>query len=204
MRTPQSPEIPRFHLQRIDVQVGNEDVRGPDALGGVARIGRRWSAVKLVASAMGKREGGVPAADSGELGREVDQSVSDHMDHIALALDPADDAQHRGRQDDAALLFVKGLPVWVCFSGPIARALPARWSVAERMAAATFRLDRWEAGARLMQSADSQGWARGMVVSELERANRKALDDCRKAAVWTGMAQRCTLTVASGSAKASR
>jgi hypothetical protein len=79
--------------------------------------------------------------------------------------------------------------------------IPARWNVAERMAAATFRLDRWEAGARLMQSANSQGWARGVSVSELERANRKALDDCRKAAVWTGMAQRCTVTVASGSAK---
>jgi hypothetical protein len=27
------------------------------------------------------------------------------------------------------------------------------------MAAATLRLDRWQAGARLMQSANPQGWA---------------------------------------------
>jgi hypothetical protein len=49
---------------------------------------------------------------------------------------------------------VAGVIVWVCFSGPIARALPASWSVPERMAAATLRLDRCEAGARLIRSAN--------------------------------------------------
>ncbi|MBP7818253.1 MAG: hypothetical protein KA085_19210, partial [Phenylobacterium sp.] len=55
---------------------------------------------------------------------------------------------------------VAGVIVWVCFSGPIARALPAGWSVPERMAAATLRLDRWEAGARLMQNANAAGTSR--------------------------------------------
>lgn len=55
---------------------------------------------------------------------------------------------------------VAGVIVWVCFSGPVARALPAGWHVPERMAAATLRLDRWGAGMRLLQSADPQGWTR--------------------------------------------
>jgi Family of unknown function (DUF6118) len=55
---------------------------------------------------------------------------------------------------------VAGIIVWVCFSGPVARALPAGWHVPERMAAATLRLDRWGAGMRLLQSTDPQGWAR--------------------------------------------
>jgi hypothetical protein len=55
---------------------------------------------------------------------------------------------------------VAGVIVWVCLSGPIARALPASWSLPEGMAAATLRLDRWEAGARLMQNANPQAWAR--------------------------------------------
>jgi hypothetical protein len=54
---------------------------------------------------------------------------------------------------------VAGAIVWVGFSGPIARALPASWSVPEKMAAATLNLDRWDAGARLMQSDNPQGWA---------------------------------------------
>jgi hypothetical protein len=63
---------------------------------------------------------------------------------------------------------VAGIIVWLCFSGPVARALPAGWHVPERMAAATLRLDRWEAGGRLMESASPTGWAR------LVEASRKA------------------------------
>ncbi len=90
---------------------------------------------------------------------------------------------------------VAGVIVWVCFSGPIARALPAGWGVPERMAAATLRLDRWEAGARLMQNANPLGWARLVQASEIEQANRTALEDCRTAAARTGRPQRCSISL---------
>lgn len=86
---------------------------------------------------------------------------------------------------------VVGMVVWVCLSGLIARALPAGWSVPEKMAAATLNLDRWDAGARLMQSANPQGWAQVAVGAKLERENRPALEDCWRAATRTGKAQRC-------------
>jgi hypothetical protein len=86
---------------------------------------------------------------------------------------------------------VVGVIVWVGLSGPIARALPAGWSVAEKMAAATLNLDRWDAGARLMQSANPQGWAQVAVGAKLERENRPALEECWRAATRTGKAQRC-------------
>jgi hypothetical protein len=63
---------------------------------------------------------------------------------------------------------VAGIIMWVCFSGPVARALPATWRVPERMAAATLRMDRWAAGGRLMESADPAGWA------QLVEASRNA------------------------------
>ena len=53
-----------------------------------------------------------------------------------------------------------GIVFWVSLSGPIARMLPARWLVPERMAAATLRLDRYDAGVRLMQSDPAQPVAR--------------------------------------------
>jgi hypothetical protein len=72
---------------------------------------------------------------------------------------------------------VAGVIVWVCFSGPIARALPAGWSVPERMAAATLRLDRWEAGAHLMQNSNRQGWAKLIEASRSVRRNRESGGD---------------------------
>jgi Family of unknown function (DUF6118) len=90
---------------------------------------------------------------------------------------------------------VAGVIVWVCLSGPIARALPASWSVPEKMAAATLRLDRWEAGARLMQDANPQGWAQVAEGAKLERENRPALEDCWRAVTRTGKAQKCSVFI---------
>lgn len=88
---------------------------------------------------------------------------------------------------------VAGVIVWVCFSGPIARALPAGWSVPERMAAATLRLDRWEARARLMQSASPQAWARLATAWDLDRQNHDKRAICRRVALRTGRAQSCAI-----------
>jgi hypothetical protein len=99
---------------------------------------------------------------------------------------------------------VAGVIVWVCFSGPIARALPAGWSVPERMAAATLNLDRWDAGGRLMESDNPQGWARIVEGAKLERENRAALENCCGAANRMGKAQRCNVMVETGSGDAGR
>lgn len=47
---------------------------------------------------------------------------------------------------------------WALVAGPAARALPASWQVPERMAAATLRRDRWNAGSRLMETANRAAW----------------------------------------------
>ena len=90
---------------------------------------------------------------------------------------------------------VAGVIVWVGFSGPIARVLPASWSVPERMAAATLRLDRWDAGARLMRNANAQSWARLVDASELAHDNGDVLKKCRDTASKSGRVQRCVLTL---------
>ncbi len=96
---------------------------------------------------------------------------------------------------------IAGAILWVCFSGLIARALPDGWQVAEQMAAATLGLDRWDAGAKLMEVGNPQAWARVVNGSQfledvqLEPVNRKTLDGCRAAASRTGKEQRCTVTL---------
>ncbi len=130
--------------------------------------------------------------------RELANAVH-QVSTAAAALERLAERQRTGREQVrqvaimTAVGAVAGVIVWVCFSGPIARALPASWSLPERMAAATLRLDRWEAGARLMANASPQDWAQLVIGSELERENRAALETCRKAPRNNGRSQRCTI-----------
>lgn len=132
--------------------------------------------------------------------RELANAVQ-RVDAAGADLERLAERQRTGREQVrqvaimTAMGAVAGVIVWVCFSGPIARALPASWGVPEKMAAATLRLDRWEAGARLMQSASPSGWARLAQASEIEQANRTALEGCRAAAVRTGKPQRCSISL---------
>jgi hypothetical protein len=89
---------------------------------------------------------------------------------------------------------VVGIAMWVRFSGPVARALPVSWAVPERMAAATMRLDRWDAGVQILQTADPALWNRMAAGLRLEQANVAALGVCRAAALKMGKPQRCAVT----------
>jgi hypothetical protein len=132
--------------------------------------------------------------------RELANAVQ-RVDAAGADLERMAERQRTGREQVrqvaimTAVGAVAGVIVWVGFSGPIARALPASWSVPERMAAATLRLDRWEAGARLMRSADPASWDGLIAASGLERENHVQLEACRKAALKTGKPQTCPLVL---------
>ncbi|WP_068877447.1 MULTISPECIES: DUF6118 family protein [unclassified Phenylobacterium] len=96
---------------------------------------------------------------------------------------------------------VAGAVLWVLLSGPIARALPASWRVPERMAAATLHLDRWEAGARLMETANPGAWGALVAASRLWRGNHDALDACARSAARAGRTQPCRVVVEANPAK---
>jgi uncharacterized protein (DUF849 family) len=132
--------------------------------------------------------------------RELANAVQ-RVDAAGADLERLAERQRTGREQVrqvaimTAVGALAGAIVWVCISGPIARALPAGWSVPERMAAGTLRLDRWEAGARLMQNANPQGWAQFADGVKLERENRSALEDCWRAVNVTGKARRCIVVL---------
>jgi hypothetical protein len=139
--------------------------------------------------------------------RELANAVQ-RVDAAGADLERLAERQRTGREQVrqvaimTAVGAVAGVIVWVCLSGPIARALPAGWSVPEKMAAATLNLDRWDAGARMMQSDNPQGWAQVAVGAKLERENRPALEDCWRAATRTGKAQRCNVILNQGAPNA--
>jgi hypothetical protein len=111
--------------------------------------------------------------------RELANAVQ-RVDAAGADLERLAERQRTGREQVRQIAImtavgaVAGVVVWVCFSGPVARALPAGWSVPERMAAATLRLDRWKAGARLMHNANPQGWARLTEASRSEDRSNEA------------------------------
>jgi hypothetical protein len=132
--------------------------------------------------------------------RELANAVQ-RVDAAGADLDRLAERQRTGREQVRQIAImtavgaVVGVIAWVCFSGPIARALPAGWSVPERMAAATLRLDRWDAGVRLMRSANSQSWNRVEEVLRVLQGNDRAIENCQIAATKSGTSRRCTINV---------
>jgi hypothetical protein len=132
--------------------------------------------------------------------RELANAVQ-RVDAAGADLERLAERQRTGREQVRQVVImtavgaVAGVIVWVCFSGPIARALPAGWSVPERMAAATLRLDRWGAGEQLMRTADPTSWSGLVAGSRLEQDNAVVLEGCRRAVTRTGKAQRCAVMV---------
>ena len=135
--------------------------------------------------------------------RELANAVQ-RVDAAGADLERLAERQRTGREQVrqvaimTAVGAVAGVIVWVCFSGPIARALPASWSVPERMAAATLRLDRWDAGEQLMRSVDLASWNEFATGGGLERTNRARLVACRSAFARSGRPQTCLITVGAG------
>jgi hypothetical protein len=134
--------------------------------------------------------------------RELANAVQ-RVDAAGADLERLAERQRTGREQVrqvaimTAVGAVVGIIVWVSFSGPIARALPAGWGVPERMAAATLRLGRWEAGARLMQSANPQAWTGILNATRVLSGNQRAIDACDAALGKTGRPQRCSITISS-------
>jgi hypothetical protein len=133
--------------------------------------------------------------------RELANAVQ-RVDAAGAELERLAEHQRTGREQVrqvaimTAVGAVAGVVVWVCFSGPLVRALPAGWNLPERMAAATLRLNRWDAGARLMQSANPAAWSRLTQNSEIEGATATAIAECQRSANRVRKPQRCALVIA--------
>lgn len=98
-----------------------------------------------------------------------------------------------------AVGLVAGPLVWALLLLPLARALPDRWHVPEKLAAGVIGADRWNAGQQIAESTGPEAWGRLVRAARLEEANREALADCERDAAKTGRSQRCTVQVSSPS-----
>jgi hypothetical protein len=125
--------------------------------------------------------------------RGIDEVAKDLKDRLAIA-------RLRHRQDRLLVIaavasFVAAIVLWTVRSGPVARSLPPRWAVPERMAAATLNLDGWSAGWRLLRWASPPGLELAAQGDRVALANRAALANREAAAKSSGKARRRVLTV---------
>jgi len=96
----------------------------------------------------------------------------------------------------AGMGLAAGITLWSILPGTIARAVPESWHWPEWMAErALGDTSRWNAGSRMMQSADPLAWHVLVAAADMQRDNRDRIEDCRKRANSSGKNVSCTLQI---------
>jgi Family of unknown function (DUF6118) len=108
-------------------------------------------------------------------------------------------ADQRAIVTQAAIASVlAGALLWSFLPGAVARALPDSWQLPERMAARIVDAPTvTEAGIRLIQSQNPEGWQEMQFGAQLEAQNREALSACKAKAENAGTPVRCSILVSS-------
>lgn len=89
-----------------------------------------------------------------------------------------------------------GILLWSFLPGTVARTMPQRWHLPERMATRMVGASSvWDAGARLMQSDSPQAWNALAQAADFQRDNRDAIEACRKSAATSQQPVRCVLRI---------
>lgn len=127
--------------------------------------------------------------------RETLDSAADKLKK--LAVDVATAEEQRLHLFFAAIAGVlAGVLFWSILFDAIARALPQDWRIQEALAVRTLGANSpWDAGSRLMRTANPRAWAALNEASDLLRDNHEAIEKCREAATQTAKPIRCALEV---------
>ncbi len=89
-----------------------------------------------------------------------------------------------------------GCLLWSFLPGLIARTLPTRWHLPERMAARAVGAPTvWDAGIRLMQAGNPQGWQAIVNAADMRRDNRETIAACEARAEMAKEPVRCTIMI---------
>jgi len=107
-----------------------------------------------------------------------------------------EDEQKRQTWRFAGMGLAAGMLLWSILPGTIARAMPESWHWPERMAERVLgESSRWNAGSRMMQSADPLAWHVLVAAADMQRDNRDKIEDCRKRANSSGTNVSCTFQI---------
>lgn len=134
------------------------------------------------------------------LGSAYDVSLAEAREAAALLRRQVRTAavQHQRTIKAAAAGVLIGGMLWASLAGPIARSLPERWQLPERMAQRALGAPTLvDAGARLLQSADPARWDEVIEAARLSADNREAINRCKGLAKKERRAVNCQLRIGS-------
>jgi ElaB/YqjD/DUF883 family membrane-anchored ribosome-binding protein len=94
-----------------------------------------------------------------------------------------------------AVALVIGILLGTVLPGWMDRAVPESWHWPEARAANMLGLSEWEAGIRLMQVGDPDGWQKLVQGTAIVRANAQALEACRAQAAREKTAIACKVRI---------
>lgn len=136
--------------------------------------------------------------DSSDLFRQGRRDLDNATGHLAAIAARVRTEDERKRQTwrFAGVGLAAGILLWSSLPGTIARAMPESWHWPERMAERVLgESSRWNAGSRMMQSADPLAWHVLVAAADMQRDNRDKIEDCRKRANSSGKNISCTLQI---------
>lgn len=136
--------------------------------------------------------------DSSDLFRQGRKDLDNATGRLAAIIGRvrAEDEQKRQTWRSAGMGLAAGILLWSILPGTIARAMPESWHWPEWMAERTLgESSRWNAGSRMMQSADPLAWQVLVAAADMQRDNRDKIEDCRKRANSSGKNVSCTLQI---------
>jgi hypothetical protein len=136
--------------------------------------------------------------DSSDLFRQGRKDLDNATGRIAAIVGRVrtEDVQKRQTWRFAGVGVLAGILLWSILPGTIARAMPESWHWPEWMAErALGESSRWNAGSRMMQSADPLAWQVLVAAADIQRDNRDKIEDCRQRAGSSGKNVSCTLQI---------
>jgi hypothetical protein len=136
--------------------------------------------------------------DSSDLFRQGRKDLDNATGRLAAIVGRvrAEAEQKRQAWRFAGMGALAGILLWSILAGTIARAMPESWQWPEWMAErALGDSSRWNAGSRMMQSADPQAWHVLVAAADMQRDNWDKIEDCRKRANSKGKIISCTLQI---------
>lgn len=106
----------------------------------------------------------------------------------------AEDEQKRQTWRFAGVGFLVGILLWSILPGTIARAVPESWQLPERMARKAVGAPTIvEAGLRMIESQNPEGFDELMAAHSILNANREALDRCKERAREKNLSVSCSI-----------
>lgn len=171
-------------LRRAVERLTDERTAQPDYAPSLEAIAKRLEDVCVWANRVSERPalGLTPAtlareiAEAGEAVRTRDQEMLDwatrRMDDAGSRIDAivarsrAAAEQERDLNRNRIAFGVAGMMLWAILPGAVARSLPVRWAVPERIAARMLGTDMWHAGQTMMFKANPDRWQQGFAADQ--------------------------------------